>query len=325
MFAILAIFAVQTGFPLQLPGSISSYLLDTSFRKFSARTFHALLLTALGNDKLYPYLLFVYWGTITSYFLITLWMIISLFVISPGIISPESPRTGRTILKLLAVKHLAEHTTFMMIRRIKLRLILNSVDLTKQVSPIRSRWYRVETYRWFEARSLPATDRAIIFAVGRFHKAILSYLREKKDIDVFIYPIERLLEFFFVSGALSEGFEPVTQTGLIFGGSSQKTILMDFARRARPLIIEAQRLDLMEKPPLPIVAWLRRILFSQHIKLAGGFSVVAAAVMFLGVLIFKINLSQAFLTWFSVTFGSLTISIGITAIAIKHEKMNDPK
>lgn len=49
-------------------------------------------------------------------------------------------------------------------------------------------------------------------------------------------------------------------------------------------------------------------------------SAVAAGVMVLGTVLFKITPSQAFLTWFTVSFGSLTISVGVTAFAVHEEK-----
>jgi hypothetical protein len=44
-----------------------------------------------------------------------------------------------------------------------------------------------------------------------------------------------------------------------------------------------------------------------------------------GLFIFKISASQAFLTWFTVTFGSLTISVGVTAVSVKSKDSRSEK
>jgi hypothetical protein len=66
---------------------------------------------------------------------------------------------------------------------------------------------------------------------------------------------------------------------------------------------------------------LARIVDFPIIRNALYVSGITAFVMTVGVFIFKIDTGQAFLTWFTVTFGSLTISVGVTSVAL-HKRKN---
>jgi hypothetical protein len=44
---------------------------------------------------------------------------------------------------------------------------------------------------------------------------------------------------------------------------------------------------------------------------ASVISVIAGVIMLIGYYLFEIDASQAFITWFTVTFGVLSITVGI--------------
>ena len=90
---------------------------------------------------------------------------------------------------------------------------------------------------------------------------------------------------------------------------SDYQLLNSFAKKSHPIITKSILSEKHKKERKSLV-WLRQLYQSIIIRFALAISVSAAFIMLLGVILFDIDSSQAFLTWFTVTFGSLTLSIG---------------
>ena len=52
---------------------------------------------------------------------------------------------------------------------------------------------------------------------------------------------------------------------------------------------------------------------SRLVRITGILSLFAGFVMIIGVLLFQVPYDQAYVTWFTVSFSSVSISIGISA------------
>lgn len=59
---------------------------------------------------------------------------------------------------------------------------------------------------------------------------------------------------------------------------------------------------------------------SAEVRLATTIAITAAVVAGAGCVFFRIPVTTAFLAWFSVVFGSLTISLGVTTVVLRRGK-----
>jgi hypothetical protein len=234
----------------------------------------------------------------------------------------SAPRHQRTLVAILQLsKTIDQYHAGMTIRTNLQTLVhISRLSVYSSASPLARSWYKSPTYQWLFIASIANPERSIIFALSRFERAIYILVRKREDLTQLL-PLLKNLEDFFLLASMSVDKSLGRYNGPVPNDTQAKKrqLLLEFANSARPLIIKAARLSRAGKPPARWAIWFGRLREAPHVRYAVGISLVAAGVMALGVFLFKINLSQAFLTWFTVAFGSLTISIGVTAVMIKHE------
>jgi len=136
----------------------------------------------------------------------------------------------------------------------------------------------------------------------------------ESDLTVFLPSLETLETFFLsvVNRTNEKGFKIVGIEKEF--GDSELDILSSFSRTVRPILTRSRLYELPERKEPKIISWTRQIWQTELVTYATMISGIAAAVMLFGVSIFKVDASQAFLTWFGVTFGSLSISIGVASL-----------
>ncbi|MFI5089240.1 MAG: hypothetical protein ACHP7P_04190 [Terriglobales bacterium] len=298
---------VKTGFLFAIPAPVGSYMLETGPQSFSAQHLKALVPNSSGTLKLYPILLGIYWGYFAALALAAsiapIWLLV---MFRPGAVV--------TVLELDKALARFENRRTLSSRWGLVQAIGDASSLYASISPLKEDWFRSPRFKWLRWSALPKEERATLGALRHFMSAMKTHFMHGSDMHSFSKPLSILVEFFW-SVAAKEN------TRWLAGGESTRPevdILHDFSRAARPLIIQAKTLSRPREHLPRLRAFVGRLVQSQLVRYSLSLSVAAAVMMVFGVLAFRISPSQGFLTWFTVTFGSLTISVGVTAVSLRH-------
>jgi hypothetical protein len=297
---------------LAIPESARNYLLHTIFLYFSAPELRIILISATGNSTLLPLLLAIYWG---YYFLGVLGSLALLFVsfFIPFRMTfntlrrkPRSEIMFNLHWLLENARDYVKYPTILM--RFRLQQVLSNTDLYSYISPIEKEWYDLRKYQWFSSSAISTEARSILFTLTKFNKALNVDLKNAIDISPYLPLLEYLEAYLF--SLVNRSNKSKLKIIDLDNNKKEYDILLSFSRSARPIIIRSLCSKRIRKKEREFSLTLKRILQSTVVKFALSISGIAAVVMLIGVLLFRLEAAQAFLTWFTVTFGSLTISVG---------------
>jgi hypothetical protein len=182
-----------------------------------------------------------------------------------------------------------------------------------EASPVRDAWYKHPQQRWFAALIADMRLKAIVAALRRYPEALHEQIVRRGALEVFLPPLERLLAFYALT------IEPPDRA---VASEKQLQRLTEFARLCRPALTAALQSRKRQRQPGEVRRRWGEIRRHPLVRTAGTISATAGVVMVIGVLIFRIRPDQAFLTWFTVTFGSLTVSVGITSFRLARDETN---
>jgi hypothetical protein len=210
-----------------------------------------------------------------------------------------------------------------MLNRIKLRWLISSAGFYSLIVPLSYRWFKKPQFQWFAPAALREPERTVINALAGFPDAMCTFLRSRRKLAPFSKPLSVLEDFFFELAERTEVLDESPDNPASQKQGDEKALLGRFAREVRPLLLEAHRLNALGRMPLVRFVWFRQIIGSHSVRYAAALSGITAVVMAIGTVLFKISPSQAFLTWFTVAFGSLTISVGVTAFSLHEERKKE--
>ena len=319
---MILIAIVRAGPRVGIPISASQYMLTTVFYRFSSTELSGLLSAQTSGNLSFPLLLVIYWG----YHVIVLFSIIPMaidFALRIRKRGRDDFKTGllSTWQILEALRKYLQHRT--LFNRFILYSSVVSSKLFPLISPIRYRWYYRPSYQWISSSEIPHDYRSVLMAITRFENSFRYSIRHSTYLNLYIKPITLLHEFFYSVALRSDETLGHMRTSENSGVNYEMHKLLTFARLARPIIINVAKLRRQSKPPSKLSKLINQTLRSESFRNAFLISIISALVMFLGVLLFKINPDQAFITWFTVSFGSITISIGINSFSFVRNKEED--
>lgn len=303
---------------------VISYLLHTPFYSFSPGKLRTLLLYTKGDDSPLWQLLGSYWGSHVAITLGSVGVGYALFKGKIGKYTRTVKQTGWIFFDTVNVR--SALVSYMddpkSSNRRRLLRALSSWLLGEAISPFGPDWKKSPEKQWFQTLHLPREAREIPIVAWRFPVAITQAVRHKQEIEGFLEPLAILEDFFWSVAKRTEPRLRKKGGQLQANESSEADLLRAFMRTARPLIISAFRTAhgaKGESRSSRIVTHIVSIASSSLVKGAITVAVIAAVVMCIGVLLFKVEVKQAFLTWFAVAFGSITLSVGITSVRLKKE------
>ncbi len=301
------------------------YMLNTNFYSFSATELKIMLFKSINSYSNLPMLLFIYWGynalAVSFSFCFIIIMIYQMLKIKGYDYKRGLYYTNRIMRELHS--YINERSV---VKRYRLYRLLLSWRLYHTVSPLRSYWFENKTQQWFSLLDIPRDAKVICAALSQFPKSIRYAISSRIDLRPYFNPFEYLEKFFW---SIAER----TDSRLGKSEKSQKRVrlrelelLKNFSQEARPLIISAYRdfrASVSEGLRSIIKEYTIRLSGNRLIRVAVTLGIIAAAIMLIGVMVFKIDAKQAFITWFAVMFGSLTLSIGVTSRFGKGDKESE--
>lgn len=304
---------------LNIPLAAKDYLLHTLFWKFSNYHLKEILLNEVNSTELNLPLLAIYWC-----FQI---LFVSSLMLSMGAISFLRMDHGSRSWGLNSREKAILNNNYLQ-RKIKdfmqspnrrnkwkVLSIISFVNFYKVIIPIRQRWFKQYSYQWFPVTAIDRDIRSIIFCLSKFQQLLRHNIDTESEIDV-ILSLLQLLDVFFLSSTnrIYKDELRINYDELGLKDKTEREILTLFAQQTRPLIIHMERYARkLVIEDSKIILWFKKIYASEIIRYGFAISLIAAFIMMPGIFLFGITPSQAFLTWFTVAFSSLTISVGVTS------------
>ncbi len=310
--AILTLLVVKLCAFGYIPEKAAVYMLITNFRHFSASELSDILISETGSTKLFAALLVIYWGS-HAFALLALVAVLIAYVMK---VSEKTYRRALArILRLVEAVN-AHHLKASWLTRIRLIRRVSLFRIYDSVSPLSHRWFKEPEHQWFRSSILPKQERAIVHTLSRFEDILRTISFSSADCVNLLPALSTLQEFMLsVSRRSDPFFKKRGYTGCL-PLISELNLLVSFQQAVRPLVRLAAPREARAKR-LFLIQWVIAVVTSRPVRYALTLSATAAIVMLFGVLFFEIGKKQAFLTWFTTTFGSLTISVGITSVLIR--------
>ncbi|MEX2497488.1 MAG: hypothetical protein WD397_01270 [Wenzhouxiangellaceae bacterium] len=315
MIALYA--AVKYGHYWGVPPAASQYLLETPFLSFNNQQLNRVASELSPEVYVYYLVPAVYW----LYHLVGALLLISVSVS----IFPWSLRSFRSrkfihregilATSVLLERLVAFNSAGSVFSAVRLFFAFHRVSsIAIATSPLKKGWYKDPVRQWLETKDIPRDKRSIIFALSAFTPTNINPPRSPENFEKVKSAIEHLHAFYLLVAVSSE--ESLNRHFSRFDIPSPVSCLTVFSKQTRALLIEAKRTKADAPRQSRFTIWIKNIVFSQLVRTALIISTIGGLVMLLGVLLFKIDAKSAFLTWFSVAFGSLTLSIGIRSFRL---------
>ncbi len=309
---------VEAGPRVGIRREASQYMLDTGPKQFSKHGLEQIL----HGERIGPFnpttLWFIYWayfgfisacGAFLLLSPIFFWRLIKTDW-QGGLLTVG--RLQRALSRFVDSPSLASKTRL-------LAAVATTPELYGAISPLKRRWFRRPEYQWFKSGDLDCEARSVVQTASRLELGLLKAVLSGRDLRQFQRAIDLLSDFFFAIACRQD--KNLRQSGAeVRHADQERSLLIEFARTARPAILDAGRPERKGKKRSALIALLSAAARSPVMRSALVVSSVAAGVMVFGVLLFKIQRSQAFLTWFTVSFGSVTISVGVEAFKLRRPK-----
>lgn len=296
----------------------ATYMRETAFYKFSAPELAAIANASPEQKLSLSTLLFIYWSCVIS----TLLLFIVLFI------SRASVRMIRRAHRSTPFRQL-----FVDISKIRMAIDKCSQDSTRyrryrivtrvrlcrpayRATPFVYAWYKKPELQWFRTTLLDHKTRGIALALDKFDACLVNAALTNQPLDQFDNALEHLELYCFAIACRKDHFL-TTRRQPVECDYTEFDALLDFSRAARPLLLTSES---KRDAKARIIATIGGILSEPYTRNGFAIAGVAAIVMAIGVFFFKINLSQAFLAWFTVSFGSITISLGVSTVSLTRQK-----
>lgn len=308
--AMILLLFVKFGNFFQIPKEISEYLLYTQFWNFSINEIEELSMTYKSQYTSFVYTS-VYWISLLSMALLPLFFILDHF---------KRKRVNKCDLVFTKILILKKNVNnFLLhpnskIAKKRFEKSLYDFDIDGYLSPIKTSWYRKPLYQWFELSSVDSDIKKIVFMMNDFHHIILFSVFKRYEVKRIQEAID-LLETMLYKLSISCDKELGIKIKI-----NQKSDLLRVVKVLHPIQMELHRRVNSFNNETKDVS--KSAIFNSFItigKNVTAISIPAAVIMILGVYIFKIDFTQAFLTWFTVTFGAFAISLGFTKVNIQNK------
>lgn len=286
-------------------------MLQTVFYSFSNDELTNILLQTSGTTASLSTLLCIYWG----YHLCGVISIIA--IISSKFVKTKFKAHEKGIIAIQQIREIVQDTpkTLTSKQRSRVRRAVRFGSFYEGIVPLPEDWLRKAEYQWFLHTINAHKIKTIVFTLSKIEKIFLGNVANfPKDLSNFITSLNELERFYLLLAARGDNY----QFKIIDLKKSKETefdILYNFANQIRPVILFAKnqrRSVTKEGKKLEIGNFIQSTWQDETVKQAVSISGIAASIMLIGVFIFKIEITQAFLTWFTITFGSLSISVGIS-------------
>jgi hypothetical protein len=317
LIMISSLFIVKKSQTFGLPEKGASYLWKTPFFEFSSRELEQLL-TNGENERYFLFLVSIYW----IYHIAGVGSFLSLLSLrfSRWLARKRSSFSYETGLLLISdlrqkIKGFILRPSF--IKRNSLDFTISSSEPAGRITPMPSEWYKKSLHQWFKSNAIDKKNRCILYVLNRFDDALIKSRRCQRYVPEFLRALDYLELFYFSVACRADRYLSAVSNASDLG-QSETDILYSFARYARPLILKIAKVE--AGPKFKPLDFLRKLSKQSLVRHGFAIAVIAGLVMLVGVFIFRIPPTQAFLAWFTVAFGSLTISVGVTAISIARER-----
>lgn len=294
------------------PTVASNYLLNYNFFEFSASKLFIILEENNSEVWLYPILLTIYW----AYHIALLVGILAIsFPVFDRLRDKKEDYNYRNelikiidLIQLIKQKKVQENNKWHKDFEKK----ANDLNLDDLINPIKTNWYENPARHWFKSSYLPNDVRRISISVNKFSDLLVEASQKRLDLRRLLKPLN-IIKYYFMSVASKN--DPQLDEIKKYQESDLQNILNEFSDTASKLTLQVKKYSKKEESKLfgNIKEYIQTIVASDLVKSALTLSLIAALVMMIGVLLFDIDSNQAFLAWFTVSFGSLTISVGVTS------------
>ncbi|MGA1979100.1 MAG: hypothetical protein ABSG99_00835 [Sedimentisphaerales bacterium] len=303
-----------------IPDKAASYMLLAGPFNFSTSTLSDILISETGSAKILPALLSIYWG----YSILCFLAFTGILVVYVKKMSETTyHRTFRRIIRLVEAIN-AYHIKTNWLTRLRFTRCASLFRIYNSVSPLSHCWYKESRYQWFKPSVLPEQERSIVYALSKFEDVVRSVSFSYADCIKLLPALSALQDFMFSVARRSDPFFKKRGHADHSPKGSEIGILISFQQAVRPLMKLVTPHKAQSKRLL-FIQWVTTVVTSRLVQYAITLSVLSAIVMFLGVFLFGIGKQQAFLTWFTATFGSLTISVSITSVLSKRKNDKSTK
>lgn len=311
VFGIVVFFFVLTLNLLNVHKPVLSYMLFTGPDEFDRSEFTNIVEKDFGNTDLLPLFIAVYK---TPYLAVIGFVIILFSKVLLRLFIRNLARAWLLVRKLrediqMYFESPSRLNRFRIVRRV------NQLNLYETISPIHHKWYRLPAYQWLKTEALDRKERSVVLALSRFDSTLMDAIDKGYNLSAFQEPL-KILEEFFLSISNRYNFKNKKRSSSPRSITHERNVLQDFAKTFIALAVAVNSAHEPDKKPSRIVQSAYQVINSPLVRKALMVSLIAAIVMLIGVFTFEIKANQAFLTWFTVTFGSLTLSIGITYVRI---------
>jgi len=308
-----------------LPAAVAEYLLKVPFWRFSASELARAIRAAEAAPSMFPLLLSIYWLFHVAFVMWALFLPVVIVKV-PGAPHLFAHETNLLDLRALVDGLRTLGSASWRGRKRLLRLALRTRAFLAPI-PIHHDWYSHPEYQWLNPNLIDGKARAVFIALQRTDSALSQALDRKLDSATFVRPLQHLENYYFLVAARASptwlGVEPQHDHAQRQQGPREELHeLTSFARAVTPVLVAVARAT---RTPgdrgASLLFRVYRLLDQPLVRQAALLTGVAAVIMLIGTLLFKIRADQAFLTWFTVAFGGFTISVGITTIrSARHEK-----
>jgi len=299
---------------LGITQDIAQYMLKTVIFRFDHAAFRSLCAMQGCPENKVHVLLFIYY----SYYAFAVVGYLASFVLF-GMTRLYRRSVGRERLAFYRVMRLHTYLNDLSrepqpkVRR-KATKLVRSLNLPATMSPLKSNWQKKPTLEWFGRKPLSEDTIRVLGALRAFRRKALYCLRHSHSLSRLADAVDELATFLYLANLRKE----TSYRSLAAKTTAEQrfSTLLKFANALN-------RIQIRREPKRRIVRRIADALStfapSRDIQVVIAIAVVAALVMVLGSAIFGIPRGTAFVAWFTVVFGSLAVSVGVTSVVSRDE------
>jgi hypothetical protein len=308
-----------------IPKDLAQYMVGTFVTRFDSVTF-----TSLPGAKALPatflkILLLLYY----SYFTFTglallLGTFLPITIIAPNGLFRIRRRLGRDRELFYGLTRLHGWLTSLSRRydaRTKRKAIrtVRLLDLPGAISPFYRKWQQSTTRMWFSANPLTSDTVRILGSLKVFLPRAIDCLRRHHDIVKLATAVDALSTFACLASLSRE--KSYRAAGATWNLQERFRLLLEFAEKITQLPARAEAPRGLSRRMYEATSnLLDSTLADKGIRRAAIVAIFGGIVMVAASMLIGIPIATAFLAWFSVTFGSITISVAIGSIRSRSDR-----
>lgn len=300
---------------------VATYMKETYFYQFSTTKLATITNNSPEQKLSLSTLLFIYWSFNISalfFFIVMFFFMIRLPIILRARRSTPFRQLFVDISRIrIAIEECSQNQT--RYRRFRIIERVRRCRPAYRATPFYNAWYKKPELQWFHMTLLDHKTRGIALALDKFDTCLEAAARTNQPLEPFGKALEHLEMFCFAVARRKDHFLKMRKQN-VDCDYTEFDALLEFSRAARPLILTGET---KRDAKANIMSTIGAILSNPYIRNGCAIAVVASVVMAFGVFFFKINSSQAFLAWFTVSFGSITISIGVSTVSLTRKRKQD--